>query len=282
VPITIRAQFAAQTCSATGAVLGAAGAVGIFANFANVPLTNHWYSGALANSLAGADLDVANPEINATFNISIDAQCLGAGTGWYYGIDPTIPIPASKTALMPVLLHEFGHGLGFQSFASRTDGTYPSGRIDVWSECQQDQTTTKFWRDMTVVERVASQINDPNLMWTGPKTKAASDAFLSKPFEFRVNSPAGIAGNNAAQVASFGPTPTTTGVTADMVGSDPLIACAPLINNVTGKIVLIQRGTCTFKAKVLAAQTAGAIGVIIFNNTANPTGFPPMGDDTTV
>jgi hypothetical protein len=44
---------------------------------------------------------------------------------------------------------------------------------------------------------------------------------------------------------------------------------------VNGKIALIDRGTCTFVAKVLNAQAAGAVGVIIANNAA--TGLPGMG-----
>ena len=36
-----------------------------------------------------------------------------------------------------------------------------------------------------------------------------------------------------------------------------------------GKIALIQRGTCNFGVKVLNAQAAGAVGVIIFNE-GNP------------
>ena len=54
-------------------------------------------------------------------------------------------------------------------------------------------------------------------------------------------------------------------------------ACEPLINGpaLNGKIALINRGTCTFVSKCLAAQAAGAIGVMIMNNL--PSGLPPMG-----
>jgi hypothetical protein len=45
-------------------------------------------------------------------------------------------------------------------------------------------------------------------------------------------------------------------------------ACEPLTNNVTGKIVLIDRGTCQFALKAVAAQNAGAIAVMIANNQA--------------
>ena len=43
----------------------------------------------------------------------------------------------------------------------------------------------------------------------------------------------------------------------------------------TGKIALIDRGTCTFTTKVKNAQLAGASGVLIANNV--PTGLPGMG-----
>ena len=45
--------------------------------------------------------------------------------------------------------------------------------------------------------------------------------------------------------------------------------------NVAGKIAIIDRGTCTFAVKVKNAQLAGAIGVVIVNNSAS--GLPGMG-----
>ncbi len=57
-------------------------------------------------------------------------------------------------------------------------------------------------------------------------------------------------------------------------------ACIALTNNVTGKIVLLDRGTCGFKSKVLRAQEAGAIGVILANNMG--TGPMTMGDDAAI
>ena len=49
-------------------------------------------------------------------------------------------------------------------------------------------------------------------------------------------------------------------------------ACSAIINSVAGKIALIDRGTCSFVSKAQAAQAAGAVGVIIANNTG---GAPP-------
>jgi subtilisin family serine protease len=40
----------------------------------------------------------------------------------------------------------------------------------------------------------------------------------------------------------------------------------PPAGSLTGKVVLIRRGTCTFHEKVLNAQNAGAIGAVLYNN----------------
>jgi len=87
-------------------------------------------------------------------------------------------------------------------------------------------------------------------------------------------------GKYAAAEAAFGPTVfSTTGVLKASSATD--IGCtAYAAGTFTGKIALINRGTCTFKTKVKNAQAAGAIGVLIANNAA---GFPfVMGDDAAV
>lgn len=48
-------------------------------------------------------------------------------------------------------------------------------------------------------------------------------------------------------------------------GCDPV---APAAGSLTGKVALIRRGTCGFHEKVRNAQTAGAVGVVIYNNAA--------------
>lgn len=44
--------------------------------------------------------------------------------------------------------------------------------------------------------------------------------------------------------------------------------CSPIVNDVAGKIALIDRGICSFESKVAEAQKAGAIAAIIVNHTA--------------
>ena len=53
------------------------------------------------------------------------------------------------------------------------------------------------------------------------------------------------------------------------VGSAAARACSALPGgSLTGKIPLIERGVCTFRTKILNAQTAGAIAVVVYNQFA--------------
>lgn len=58
-------------------------------------------------------------------------------------------------------------------------------------------------------------------------------------------------------------------------------ACNPITTDVNGKIAVIDRGNCSFKTKVLNAQNAGAIAVVICNNVASE-GFFGMADDESI
>jgi MYXO-CTERM domain-containing protein len=84
-----------------------------------------------------------------------------------------------------------------------------------------------------------------------------------------INTPAGIAGGYRVGVADFGPQ--LFNLTADLVlvnDSGVTTGCNPITTAVTGKIAIIDRGTCGFAVKALNAQNAGAVGVIIANNAA--------------
>ena len=58
-------------------------------------------------------------------------------------------------------------------------------------------------------------------------------------------------------------------------------ACAAPANNLSGKIALIKRGTCSFVIKVKNAQIAGAIAVIMINNVPG-TPITMGGTDNTI
>lgn len=56
-------------------------------------------------------------------------------------------------------------------------------------------------------------------------------------------------------------------------------ACNPLALNLTGKVLLANRGGCMFSKKIVNAQNAGAIAVLIYNNLPGPV-TPSVPEDT--
>ena len=115
VPIHIEATWGR---SSSYSVLGSARPGNYFANFAGAPDPSLWYPSALANALAGKDLDGDNPEMIITVNSLAD---------WYRGggIGPS----KSEYDLQSVMLHEMAHGLGFLS-TSNYDEFFSYGSID--------------------------------------------------------------------------------------------------------------------------------------------------------
>jgi fungalysin metallopeptidase (M36)/PA domain-containing protein len=90
--------------------------------------------------------------------------------------------------------------------------------------------------------------------------------------------------DTASGAASFGSahfTTTAALVLADDATAPATDACSALTAAASGKIVLADRGTCSFKTKALNAQTAGAVGLIIANNVAGTTP-PGLADDATI
>lgn len=130
VVITVSAQFNPLACAAQSATLGLASTTGIHANFSGGE-PSVAYHVALAESLAGANLNGGSAEMTATFNSALDSDvnCLGGG-GFYYGLDGNAPV--GTTPLLQVVLHELSHGLGFSSLANVNnmgDGAWPPGGI---------------------------------------------------------------------------------------------------------------------------------------------------------
>jgi len=282
--ITVRVTWEgppALTCTATTGTLASAGAANIFRDFAQVPNAGTWYGSALANALTGVDLN-ANHEINARFNINLgNADCLN-GSPFYLGFDANHGVGVD---LVSVALHEFSHGLGFQTFTSSSTGVQ-SGSTDkfpsIYDRFLLDNTSGKTWNNMTDAERQASAINTGNLAWNGATvTRHMRDVQPATPL-LKVNSPAAIAGNYRIGTATFGPALSSPGVTANVAQSAPADACTALTNpgDISGKIALIDRGNCSFAVKVKNAQDAGAVGVIIADNVAGPVAGMSGSDPT--
>jgi PA domain-containing protein len=283
VEIRIQASFEPLTCTPTSAVLGSAGTIQIFSNGPGEQ-PNTWYHVALANKLAGFDLapgaaGTSADDIRARFNSLLNGNpaCLG-GTGWYYGLDLN---HGTDIDLVTVLLHEFGHGLGFSTFVG-ANGSGILGLMDVYANNLFDDTTGKLWSAMTNAERAASILNPRNVVWVGPKVTAAVPTTLAPGTPLlSVIAPPSIAGSYQVGAASFGPPLSSPGLSGTVVLANDGVgattdACTPLVNaaQVAGNIALVDRGTCGFTVKVKNAQNAGAIGVIVADNVA---GGPPAG-----
>ncbi|WP_310398134.1 M36 family metallopeptidase [Hymenobacter sp.] len=104
-----------------------------------------------------------------------------------------------------------------------------------------------------------------------------------------VTAPAAIAGQYngseagwAANLELIGPLTAEVVAVADTAGN-LLKGCVPYPTrlSVQGKIVLVKRGTCTFKAKALQAQLAGAAMLIIADTAAATAPIAP-GNDATI
>ncbi|GIV38780.1 MAG: peptidase M36 [Thermonema sp.] len=96
--------------------------------------------------------------------------------------------------------------------------------------------------------------------------------WVGNVYDVEITAPASIAGEKQTSRAQFGKqlSELSAPITAEVVLADDGVdtttnACSPLVNNVSGKIVLIDRGACTFVTKVKNAQNAGAVAVIVAN-----------------
>jgi hypothetical protein len=279
--IVVLATMEPLTCTATSAVLGSAGALQIWRDFPGAPIPGHWYPQALANKITATNLDPSTADIRARFNSNLGQPGCLTGSPFYLGLDNN---HGAKIDLVTVLLHELGHGLGFQTFTNGSSGAYQSGFPSAWDAFIRDNTQNKFWDQMTNAERVTSALNPRNVVWGGTNVTNAVPAVLSPGTPLlTATAPAAVAGSYQVGTAAFGPVLSSPGTIGELMPVIPQVGgtgpgCEPFnaVNAaaVNGKVALIDRGVCGFVVKVKNAQNAGAIGVLIGDNVA---GGPPSG-----
>jgi hypothetical protein len=282
IEILVDSNFDPLTCDGSSAVLGSAGPNTLHSDFPGAAHPMTWYHQALANKLANEDLDPTTSDISAQFNSDIGKPgCFPSP--WYYGVDGH---EGTSIELLPVVLHELGHGLGFStSTIAGVEEVFPH----IYDYFLFDDTQGMHWPDMTEAQRAASSQNCSQLVWDGLAVSLEGPRRLGPKPLLRVNAPSPIAGDMGVGLASFGPVLSTTGVTGDLVlvndGSGVTTnGCEPFVNAaaVNGKVALIDRGACPFTAKVKNAQLAGAIAAVVADSLPGCPAVGMGGADPTI
>jgi hypothetical protein len=139
-----------------------------------------WYPAALANKVAGSDLDPSGGDITANFSSTFN---------WYLGTDGNTP--SNQFDFATVVLHELGHGLGLIGLMSVDSGTgqgqwgygtgYP-GIYDRFTENGSGQSliNTALFTNPSIA--LGSQLTSNNLFFDGPNAVAANNGIRPKLF----------------------------------------------------------------------------------------------------
>jgi len=161
--------------SATAATLGNGGASSVFRDFSGALRAATWYPSALADKLAGADLDPGEVDMQVVFNSDVDgAEVLGASR-FYYGFDAAPP--DGDVDFIAVALHEIGHGLGFASLVDPVTGAKLAGYDDAFLlHLEQHGAVPADLPSMTDAERAAALVAEPDLHWVGTAAAAVASS----------------------------------------------------------------------------------------------------------
>ena len=167
VPITVDASWGR---SSSWGILGSARPTNFYSGFAGAPDPSLWYTSALANSLAGKDLDKANPEMIIQVN---------SGAAWNTRGDGAPS--TTEYDLESVFLHEIAHGLGFLSNDSY-DSYYGVASLDQPTPYDAYAQTSDGRRlaDLPSPSLELAQALTSSLVWAGPLAIKANNGVKPK------------------------------------------------------------------------------------------------------
>lgn len=283
--IRVQASFQPLRCDSSGTVLGSAGTSPIYI-LTEEGQPDTLYHGALSDALVGFDIqNGAGVDIISRFNSSFgrtnpDGTACSPGSGWYYGLDGNTP--AGLTNFLNVVMHEIAHGLGFSGFGNVVTGAPLAGYPDIYSRFVFDNNSQKGWYALDNAGRQAAVVGG-NLVFRGAEVTAQVPLVLDPKFTLRASGT--FSGDLVFGSASFGPDPTPANFNGSVVmvndgSAAPNLGCAASpAGAYAGKVAIVDRGSCAFEIKVKNAENAGAIAVLVANNTA---GIINMADDATV
>ncbi len=194
-------------------------------------------------------IDIGNDYCpNATWNRTLTSYCPGVNTD---DIDA----------------HEWGHAYT----------QYTAGLIYAYQSGALNESYSDIWGD--TVDQINGRGSDnPNNPRAANSCSALTDNYQYP--ELVVNAPADISGLYRAEPAQFGPL-ISSAVTGNVSLTTPADGCSAISEDLSGKIAIIDRGTCGFAVKVANAQAKGATAVIISDNQPDRiAGYPrPTGGD---
>lgn len=260
VPIVLHMTFEDMGCMGSAAVLGATGATNAFGDLnmvgamkANPKLV---YVSALADSLAGYDMQPGEPDIDMHFNSAVDGTCRDELGGFYYGLDGKSGDDGDD--FVQVILHEFAHGIGITSLWDPDNGQWAADSTpDSYSAHVRDLDLGKSWIDLTAAERISSSTNVRRVVWDG------AEATRLVPALFAPGEP------------TLRTTPVLTNFTGFVADTDfakmmPVSAqvvvqsdCSAM-QAVSGSIVMLApRSPCSLKQALQAVSGAGAVGLLL-------------------
>jgi hypothetical protein len=193
VPITVNATWGR---SATSGILGSARPGNYFSGFTGAPDSTLWYPSALANALAGKDLDKNSPEIviQANSNANWDQRNDGTPTNTEYDLES-------------VFIHELGHGLGFLS-TDAYDTYFKYGILDQPTPFDAYAQTSDGRRlsDLPSPSLELGSALTSTLVWSGPLGIQANNGvkpLLYTPSHYEVGS--SVSHLDEAAFSSTGP-----------------------------------------------------------------------------
>jgi hypothetical protein len=268
VPIRISAEFLDFGCS------GFAGTGAWTASVRDAPnafFAGTWEQVNMANARAGFRLPASvNNDFDARVRMNLvyddpDSGCTPL-RNFYYGVDGQTPPPAGLLSFLALAVHEVGHTLGFGVLTNLETGQFSGGFPDSWAHFLMDSGSGLRWVEMNDGERAGSAISVDQLVWSGDYVIDALEPTLIRPPQLQLDQPVSGETLFAANIHGFGPYQSQDGITGDLVKADPLLACTPISNDVSGSVVLIQRGSCPFSDKQDNAAAAGALAIVMVDS----------------
>ncbi len=250
------------------ATVSAAGGTGSY--------TYSWFpnvsSGATATGLSAGNY------ICTIANSDVTLGCPSASVSFFINDSFTPTTTPTFTQVAPICLGDALSSLPSTSNNAVTGTWSPALDLDVTKlytftpnagQCAVSTTMTIVVNQKPIVNIYAN----PFLVCAGTSTVLTAEAVNFLPtLSF---------GNNLTNmnVASFG-VPLTSALSGTLFIA-PSNGCTPFAaGSMTGKIALIERGSCTFVSKAQNAQDAGAIAVVFYNNVAGD--IVPGGASSTI